>query len=167
MFATFMALSNNAGAELPDEVAALKSKREEAITAAVRPIDAKYLQALAALKDKFTKAGNLEKAIAVDNELKAMSDTGTVNGGGALKVSDLDGYWVSKSGGNTYKMANGGFYQGDKKLATLTVTNSKERKVSLQWDSATDMMVVSIGCDMMCGKNKPFGETIWWQRVKQ
>jgi hypothetical protein len=54
----------------PKELSSLRDSYTKAKAAAVAPIDKKYVDALLGLKDKFTKAGNLEAAIATDAELK-------------------------------------------------------------------------------------------------
>jgi hypothetical protein len=169
VFSGAIVSSHLAHAQLPDEFESLKAKRNQTVTTAIRDIDAKYLNALAAIKDKFTKAGNLEKAVAVDAEMKGISSgLATISGNPTvpMKLPDFDGVWTSV-GGKTYTMKDGNFNDGEKKVATLTIENAKERKVLLKWASSTDAMKVSAGCDMMCGKNTPFNDTVWWEKVKR
>ncbi|MBV6498159.1 MAG: hypothetical protein CJBNEKGG_00374 [Prosthecobacter sp.] len=56
----------------PPELAALKLSFEKAKQQAVSPLEKKYSDALTALKVRFTKEGNLEAALEVDAELKAL-----------------------------------------------------------------------------------------------
>ena len=54
----------------PKELSSLRDSYNKARTAATAPIDRKYVEALFVLKEKFTKSGNLDAAIATDTELK-------------------------------------------------------------------------------------------------
>lgn len=57
----------------PEKLARLRISYESAITKAITPIQKTYLAELEKLKLEFTKAGNLEAAIAVDAEMKKRS----------------------------------------------------------------------------------------------
>jgi hypothetical protein len=54
------------------EISSLRGSWTRAREQATQPIDQKYITALKALKDRFTKAGNLEAAIQADAELKKL-----------------------------------------------------------------------------------------------
>jgi hypothetical protein len=56
----------------PTDLALLRASWTKARLQATAPIDQKYLQALEALKVKYTRAGKLEEALSVDAEMKAM-----------------------------------------------------------------------------------------------
>jgi hypothetical protein len=56
----------------PAELTKLRVSWSSAKAEAVKPLDVKYASALTAMKERFTKAGNLDAAIAVDKELKAV-----------------------------------------------------------------------------------------------
>ena len=58
------------GARLPDKLATLKSGYEAAIAKATIPITQTYIQELQKLKADYTRAGNLEAALAADMILK-------------------------------------------------------------------------------------------------
>ena len=78
--------------DLPDEANRLRDQRAEAIS----KINSKYLEELEKIKIKFTKAGNLEKAMAIDAEIKnnqqnAEAITTTSNSGRGLSESSIIG----------------------------------------------------------------------------
>lgn len=54
------------------ELTSLRNSWSKTRQQALKPIDAKYVAALRSLKDKFTKSGNLESAIQVDQELQKL-----------------------------------------------------------------------------------------------
>ena len=54
------------------ELTSLRNSWSKTRQQALKPIDAKYVAALQSLKDKFTKSGNLESAIQVDQELQKL-----------------------------------------------------------------------------------------------
>ncbi len=60
------------GGALPDKLTALKYNYEAAVTRATTPITQTYVQQLQKLKMEYTKAGNLEAALATDAILKEM-----------------------------------------------------------------------------------------------
>jgi hypothetical protein len=57
-------------AALPEELATLRSGYKTAKAQAIDPFTAKYVAALDPLKIKYTQLGNLQAALAIDNELK-------------------------------------------------------------------------------------------------
>ena len=57
----------------PSELVSLRASWQKARDQAVLPIDKKYEEALKSLKDRFTKAGNLEAALHADSELKKIT----------------------------------------------------------------------------------------------
>ena len=65
--------AQEAGKPLPDRVAVLKAGYEAALARATAPIRQKYLEELLKLKTEYTKAGNLEAALATDAILKEMN----------------------------------------------------------------------------------------------
>jgi hypothetical protein len=62
-------------ADDPKELEGLRDSWTRARTQATNPIDKKYADALSSMKVKFTKEGNLEAALAVDAELKKLTET--------------------------------------------------------------------------------------------
>ncbi|MFZ2278001.1 MAG: hypothetical protein WAW39_09380 [Prosthecobacter sp.] len=69
-----LALSAQDSKALPDKVVALKFNYEAAIQRATTPITRTYLQELQKLKMEYTKAGNLEAALATDAIFKEFAD---------------------------------------------------------------------------------------------
>ena len=98
----------------------MKAKRDEARGVATKPVEVKYEQTLVALKTNLTKAGDIEGALLVDAELKAlaakalglMDDTG---GGVAIKLGDFNGRWSSVGG------ARGGYGANERGTVGLTI----------------------------------------------
>lgn len=72
-----IALTAQDSKALPDKVVALKFNYEAAIQRATTPITRTYLQELQKLKMEYTKAGNLEAALATDAILKEFSEKTT------------------------------------------------------------------------------------------
>jgi hypothetical protein len=64
-------------AKAPKELLSLKESWTRARKQATEPIDKKFEDALTAMKQRFTKAGDLEAALAVDSELKALASPTT------------------------------------------------------------------------------------------
>jgi hypothetical protein len=84
--------AQEAGKPLPDRVALLKANYEATLERAAAPIRQKYLEELFKLKTEFTKAGNLEAALATDALLKQLtpqSQFATSAGPEAGKLSDM------------------------------------------------------------------------------
>lgn len=61
----------------PKELSSLRESFKKACSDALAPIEKKYSDALELMKERLTKAGNLEGALAVDAELKAILTTST------------------------------------------------------------------------------------------
>ncbi len=59
--------------KMPKELSSLKESWTRARKQATDPVDKKFLDALEAMKIRFTKAGQLDSALAVDAEIKALS----------------------------------------------------------------------------------------------
>jgi hypothetical protein len=59
--------------ESPKQLRELRQSYLRARAAAVAPVEQRYEEALTQMKERLTKAGDLEGAIAVDNELKALN----------------------------------------------------------------------------------------------
>ncbi len=93
----------------PKDLTSLRESYQRARSAALAPIEKKYSDALAAMKVRLTKAGNLEGALAVDTELKTIlppstsdqksSGDSSVTGSSRAKLKELlpsmrlDGNW--------------------------------------------------------------------------
>ena len=60
------------------EMNSLRTQYENAVDRQVTPLRDKYLASLKTLKEKYTKAGDLESAVLIDKELK--SETGNLDG---------------------------------------------------------------------------------------
>ncbi len=56
---------------MPDRLVTLRANYEQAIARATGPVNLQYRDALLKLKMEYTKAGNLEAALAVDDEIKS------------------------------------------------------------------------------------------------
>lgn len=96
----------------PKELGSLRESYQKARSVALAPIEKKYVDALTAMKERLTKAGNLEGALAVDAELKGIlgavssseKTTGESSDPGSSKAKlrallptlriDGDGKWV-------------------------------------------------------------------------
>ncbi|MBX7211009.1 MAG: hypothetical protein K1X78_22075 [Verrucomicrobiaceae bacterium] len=65
-------LTRSIAADPPKELTSLKDSYIKARSKAVAPIEKKYLEALIAMKTKFTKAGDLDAALFVDSEIRAL-----------------------------------------------------------------------------------------------
>jgi hypothetical protein len=63
-----------ASAAEPEKLLKLRSSYESAVTKATAPIQRTYLQELEKLKVEFTKAGKLEDALAIDTEIKKLTE---------------------------------------------------------------------------------------------
>ncbi len=159
-----------AHADPPAEISALKAKREQAISAAMKPIDVQYQQSLVALKATFTKAGNPDAALAVDAELKnlAAAALGLAASGdpkvGDLKMEDLDGTWISIHG-EAIQYKDGKVTRQGQPMAVVKILDAKERKIAIDGGSWLDNLQVSSSHDMMVGKNGGNG-IVWWKRAK-
>lgn len=57
----------------PKELVSLRDSWTKARQQATAPLDKKYLDALTALKTRFTKEGNLDAALSIDAEIKSLS----------------------------------------------------------------------------------------------
>ncbi|MCB1086534.1 MAG: hypothetical protein KDM63_05780 [Verrucomicrobiae bacterium] len=60
----------------PKELTDLRSSWTRARNQATEPIDRKYVESLLVMKDRFTKSGNLEAALAVQAEIQLLSPAG-------------------------------------------------------------------------------------------
>ena len=136
----------------------------------MKPIDVQYQQSLVALKATFTKAGNLDAALAVDAELKnlaaaalGLAGTGDAQGGD-LKMEDLDGTWISIHG-ESIQYKDGKVTRQGQPMAVVKILDAKERKISIEGGSWLDTLQVSSSHDMMVGKNGGNG-IVWWKRAK-
>ena len=61
----------------PKELVSLRESYQKARAAALAPLEKKYSDALTGMKERLTKAGNLEGALAVDAELKTVLPAST------------------------------------------------------------------------------------------
>ena len=68
--------SDEAKAKPPAKLERIQDNYHAAVSRAVSPLTKAYLSELQKLKTEFTKAGDLESAIAVDNEIKAVMAAG-------------------------------------------------------------------------------------------
>ncbi|MBL9117443.1 MAG: hypothetical protein JNJ83_20720 [Verrucomicrobiaceae bacterium] len=82
---------NATAADSPQELATLKESYLKARSQAIAPIDKKYLDALTALKSKFTKNGDLESALAVDSEIKTLQASPASSPQGAVEPAMKSG----------------------------------------------------------------------------
>ena len=73
----------------PTDLTTLRNAWAAQKAAAAKSVDERYAISLAAMKDKFLKAGNLEAAVSVDNEIKGL----TADANNAKIVTDLIGKW--------------------------------------------------------------------------
>ncbi len=85
---------------LPGKLAALRESYHRAMERAAEPIRATYVQELRKLRDEYTKAGQLQPALAVDEELNALqpgaptSGVDSTDGGGSSLGPDFAGVAV-------------------------------------------------------------------------
>lgn len=102
----------------PKELIAIRESYQKACSTALSPIEKKYSDALKGMKERLTKAGNLEGALAVDTELKKLNASpmpGAVTGEESeAPVSVAGTMWkglkkTPKIFGNTVEFMDGSF----------------------------------------------------------
>lgn len=76
---------------LPERVLTLKSTYKSAVAKAIEPLNRTFAGELAKLKTDYTKAGNLEAAVAVDGLLQALAAPGAspTSSAGSAKLSEM------------------------------------------------------------------------------
>lgn len=74
IYAFFTVIQLLRAAEEPQELTNLRESYQRARERAIAPLQAKYVSGLEALKLRMTKSGKLEDALAVDAELKAITE---------------------------------------------------------------------------------------------
>ena len=122
----------------PEKLAKLRGSYESAISKATAPIQKTYVSELEKLKIEFTKAGNLEAALAVDSELKlhrsatpsmSPSPTSQPTTLGDLKTTRQFGKWLE---GTAWKReeaeVTGEVLHFDKHGLNFTFTNGSPAK---------------------------------------
>lgn len=103
-----------ASAEDPRELVSLRESYQKAREQALSPLDKKYVDALTALKTRFTKEGNLEAALAVDSEIKSISSSSSASTP-AIPASDTlsrkEREKLEASLAGNWRLASGGFFR--------------------------------------------------------
>jgi hypothetical protein len=74
ILASLPAFGQAANTSEPVDLTKLRESWQRARQQAIAPLDKKYLDALAILKTKFTKAGQLDEALAIDSEIKKLQE---------------------------------------------------------------------------------------------
>lgn len=74
----------------PDDLNSLKSSYEKARQEAVQPIKTRYVDSLHTMKLKYSQAGNLENALAVEDEIKTVSADQPATSGGVKPAPPED-----------------------------------------------------------------------------
>ncbi len=107
-----------ASAEPPRELVSLRESYQKARQQALSPLDKKYVDALTALKTRFTKEGNLEAALAVDSEIKSISSSSSASTPAAPAQSPASDTLSRKerekleaSLAGNWRLASGGFFR--------------------------------------------------------
>lgn len=134
----------------PEELLDLRGSFERARTAALEPLEKKYTDALTAMKDRFTKRGDLQGALAVQTELNRLQPTSPAPKveDGKLRLSKFKSVeefstWLSTT---TWKGATGNTIRfpainsmeltsptGAKSLYVVTIT--KVGEMSWEWSN--------------------------------
>jgi len=107
---------------LPDKVASLKLNYEAALVRATMPITNTYLQELEKLKRDYTKAGNLEGALAADAILKEFAAKRDESPAPGIAVQRLSEMTI-----NDFK----------RWLRTVTIVEKEKEKTVFQFDGTT------------------------------
>lgn len=115
-------LSAQEAKSLPDKLVTLKFNYEAAINRATTPITRTYIQELQNLKTEYTKAGNLEAALAADAILKELSDKPSL---------------TSKPSATTKKLSKMTLDEFKGWLETVTITELADEKNVFEYDGAT------------------------------
>ena len=160
----------------PPELVRLIELRMSALMRAVKPIDDKFFQELESLKTKFTKAGDFDSGIAVNNELKKFQETRLLEPKRSeakpiladLKVGDFDGEWTGVNPQVNARLKIKGLEIIDDSGAIkgiIKITSPSERTIELRIEKWIDNLHVSSATDMMAGKNSDGGNT-WWRKTK-
>ena len=104
VFLIFHFLIPHVSAEESKELSTLRTAWQKSRSAAIEPIDKKYLELLTAVRLKYTKAGDLDGALLVDKEIKALASKSDVTkdtreAGSVDKTREvLIGKWLFKNG---------------------------------------------------------------------
>jgi preprotein translocase subunit SecD len=98
-----MKVSAQSGAE-PAELTQLRASWTRARDQATKPVDEKYTAALTALKERLTKAGNLEDALQVDKELKQVKGLPSESTPNSLEADNLAGASITISTQDSIKI---------------------------------------------------------------
>jgi len=121
------------------EMNSLKTQYENAMDRQISPLRDKYLASLKALREKYTKAGDLESALIIDKELKAES-ANLVGGAKKLPDNEIDmrdfmkgSVWILMSDPKSRLefREDGSIFDGKKVIAHYEVT--ARRKVVMYW----------------------------------
>lgn len=121
------------------EMNSLKTQYENAMDRQVAPLRDKYLASLKALREKYTKAGDLESALIIDKELKAES-ANVVGGVKKLPDNEVDmrdfikgSVWILMSDPKSRLefREDGSIFDGKKVIAHYQVTG--RRKLTMYW----------------------------------
>ncbi len=108
---------------LPDKLAGLKHNYEAALVRATTPITQTYVQQLQKLKVEYTKAGNLEAALATDAILKEFTQKTQIAGSAATSFPrDLSAMTI---------------VQFKEWLATVSIVEKAGAKTVFQYDGTT------------------------------
>ncbi len=149
-----LALFGTAFSAEPEKLLKLRSGFEGAVTRAVTPIQKTYLQELEKLKTEFTRAGNLEDALAVADEIKKLASESTSSSAQATGtkkslLSSLKGTkWTLNEGQGeahlTFK-GNEVHWHDDttKQEWTLKVNAQKDGSLLIDWGGASRRVEVA------------------------
>ena len=121
------------------EMNSLKTQYENAMDRQTAPLRDKYLASLKVLREKYTKAGDLESALIIDKELKTES-ANVVGGARKLPDNEVDmrdfmkgSVWILMSDPKSrleFK-EDGSIFDGKKVIAHYQVTG--RRKLTMYW----------------------------------
>ena len=155
----------------PKELVSLRESYQKARTTAMAPIEKKYSDALASMKERLTKAGNLEGALAVDAELKTLIPPISPDKDGKLRLSKLKTVeeftaWLMtttwKNPGKTvYRFPTPDkveFTKEDGQIISYPITIVKVGTISWTYASNNKPEIIEIDSDLNSAKSKVSGK---------
>jgi hypothetical protein len=167
----------------PTDLVTLRDSWERARIAALTPIDKKYEDALSAMRERYTKQGNLPAAVAVDSalsKLKGGSTTATAPDTSATSTDATSAQTTSKQK-RLQKELSGSTWACESWKARMTlnedgtVAYSGDKGSITKWQTTTDgKLALSQGGDFRaCDMSKDdkafrvfFGSWLEWKRQK-
>lgn len=135
-------LSSAMAGDLPLELEILTGRYEGEKSRALAPIELSYDRELSRLKDRYTKAGNLDAAIAVDRVLKSREPKAAKEPEPSIieRVAGDDSVWIWQSGGELTLKKNGSASHSSWRIAAKW-KKVADGKLSLSRDDGREFTV--------------------------